>query len=179
MCDMKRSFFAILMVSLFLAGCAAVQSLVRSTFPYTATVTVPAGGKPGTAQSVTAMASSFDQIFTGQTSNTSAVKDIRLSSVRVDVNSPAGQSLRIFKSIKIYISRGDSYKEHLIAASNDIPSSTASSLLLDADTQTLLDEYIKGSTVRVRLEYELREGLLRDIVLKASLGFDALPATAG
>lgn len=175
---MKRFFFAILITSLILGGCATVQSLVRSTIPYTATMTVPAGVKIGTPQSVTAMASSFDQILTGQTSNTSAVKDIHLSSVRIDVSSPAGQSLRVFKSLKIYISRGDSYKEHLIAASNNVPSSTASGLLLDADTQTLLDEYIKESTVRLRLEYELREGLLRDIVLKTSLSFDTSPVTA-
>ena len=175
---MKRPFLVILAISLILEGCAAVQSLVRSTFPYTATMSIPAGIKPGAIQSVSAMASSFDQILTGQASNTSAIKDVRLSSVRLDVSSPVSQSLRVFKSIKIYISRGDSYREHLIAASSDVPASTAGSLLLDADIKTLLDEYIKGSTVRLRMEYELREELATDITLKTSLSLDASPATA-
>lgn len=175
---MKRLFFAFMGISLVLGSCAAVQSLVRSTFPYTATMTVPASSKAQTVQSVSAMAASFDQILTGQTSNTSAIKDVRLLSVKLEVNSPVNQSLAVFKTIKVYIARGDSRKEHLIAASSEVPANAAGSLLLDADTQTLLDEYIKGSTVRLRLEYELHEQISTDIVIKTSLGLDASPAPA-
>lgn len=175
---MKRLFFISIGLSLFLASCATVQSLLRSTFPYTSTMTIPANSKVQTVQSVSAIAAGFDQVLTGQTSNTSAIKDVRLLSVKLEINSPANQSLSVFKTVKIYIARGDSRKEHLIAASTEVPADAARSLLLDADTQTLLDEYIKGSTVKLRLEYELREQISTDIVIKTSLGLDASPATA-
>lgn len=175
---MKKLFFVFMGISLVMSSCATVQSLVRSTFPYTSTMTVPASSKAQTVQSVSGMAAGFDQVLTGQTSNTSAIKDVRLLSVKLEINSLVNQSLSVFKTIKIYISRGDSRKEHLIAASTDVPSTASGVLVLDADTQTLLDEYIKGSTVRLRLEYELREQISTDIVIKTSLGLDASPAPA-
>ncbi|MFZ4102639.1 MAG: hypothetical protein ACOYKR_11880 [Sphingobacterium thalpophilum] len=174
---MKRSIIAFVVSASILSGCSAIQSIVRSTFPYTATLSVPASSSTDVVQSVTAQASSFDQIFTGQGSNTNAITDVRLSSVKLDANYPSGQSFVVFKSIKIYISRGDSSQEQLIATRDNIASTVANSIMLDADTTILLDDYIKESTVRIRMEYVKREASNADITVKVSLGFDAAPNT--
>ena len=89
---MKRSIIAFVVSASILSGCSAIQSIVRSTFPYTATLSVPSSSSTDVVQSVTAQASSFDQIFTGQGSNTNAITDVRLSSVKLDANYPSGQS---------------------------------------------------------------------------------------
>lgn len=175
---MRRSIFAFIVLATFLMGCSAVQSIIRSTFPYTANLVVPATAKVNTEQSATSQASSFDQIFTGQGSNTESIKDVRVASVKIDASSPSGQSLGVFKSVKIYISRGDSSKELLVATRNDIATTVGSSIMLDADTTLLLDDYIKGSTVRIRIEYVLRNVISSDINLKASIGFNVAPNTA-
>lgn len=175
---MRRSIFAFIVLATFLMGCSAVQSIIRSTFPYTANLVVPATAKVNTEQSATSQASSFDQIFTGQGSNTESIKDVRVASVKIDASSPSGQSLGVFKSVKIYISRGDSSKELLVATRNDIATTVGSSIMLDADTTLLLDDYIKGSTVRIRIEYVLRNAISSDINLKASIGFNVAPNTA-
>lgn len=175
---MKRSITAIVVSASLLSGCAAVQSIVRSTFPYTATLTIPLTTRANITQSVSSQASSFDQIFTGKGTNTGAISDVHLSSVRIDATYPSGQSLGVFKTVKIYISRGDSSKELLIATRDDIASTVGKSIMLDADTTLLLDEYIKDSTVRIRMEYSLSSAIASDITIKASLGFDASPNTS-
>ena len=175
---MRRSILALIVLGTIFAGCSAVQSILRSTFPYTATLVVPATSKINTEQSATSQASSFDQIFTGQASNTNSIRDVRVATVKIDATSPSGQTLGVFKSFKIYISRGDSSKELLIATTNDIATTVGSSIIIDADSTLLVDSYIKGSTVRIRIEYVLRSAIAYNINLKASLGLNVAPNTA-
>ena len=175
---MRRSILALIVLGTIFAGCSAVQSILRSTFPYTATLVVPATSKINTEQSATSQASSFDQIFTGQASNTNSIRDVRVATVKIDATSPSGQTLGVFKSFKIYISRGDSSKELLIATTNDIATTVGSRIMLDADSTHLVDNYIKGSTVRIRIEYVLRNVIASEINLKASLGLNVAPNTA-
>lgn len=174
---MKRSILAFIVAGSILTGCAAVQSIVRSTFPYTATLLVPGSSRTNTTLSATSQASSFDQIFTGQGSNTDAVKDIRISSAKIEATSPSSQNMGAFKSIRLYLSRGDSSSEIMVASRNDIGANVGSSIMLDIDNSRLLDDYIKGSTVRVRMEYVLQDALSVDLSLRASLGFSVAPKT--
>jgi hypothetical protein len=175
---MKRSIIILAVVGSILTGCAAVQSIVRSTFPYTATLVVPASANVNTTLSSTSQASSFDQIFTGQGSNTDAIQNVRISSAKLEATNPSGQSMGVFKSIRMYLSRGDSSSEVLVASRDDIGASVGSSIMLDIDNSRILDDYIKGSTVRVRMEYVLRNTLSSDLTLRTSLGFSVAPSTA-
>ncbi len=175
---MKRPLILLFVIAGIMTGCATVQSIVRSSFPYTATLLVPAASQVNTTLSATSQASSFDQIFTGQGSNTDAVKDVRIASARLDATNPSSQNMGAFKTIRMYISRGDSSSEVLVASREDIGASVGNSIMLDIDNSKLLDEYIKSSTVRVRMEYVLRTALTSDVSLKTSLGFSVAPNTA-
>jgi hypothetical protein len=172
---MRKIIIGFIAIASILTGCATVQSLVRSTFPYTATLLIPASSRTGTNLSATSSANSFDQIFTGQGSNTDAVKEIRIASAKIVASNPSNQNLGVIKSIKIYLSRGDGSSEILVASRTDISSSVGNSLVLDIDNSRFLDDYIKGSTVRVRMEYVLRESINSDASVKASLGFSVAP----
>lgn len=174
---MRKTIIALIAITSIISGCSTVQSLVRSTFPYTATLIVPASSKTNTTLSATSSASSFDQIFTGQGSNTSSVKEVRIASAKIDASNPANQNLGVFKSLRLFISRGDGSSEIMVAQRRDISSTVGNNLVLDIDNSRFLDEYIKGSTVRIRMEYELRDGLNTDVSVKASLGFSTVPAT--
>ncbi len=174
---MKRSILMFTVLASILTGCAAVQSIVRSTFPYTATLLVPASSNVNTSLSSTSQASSFDQIFTGQGSNTDAVQNVRVASAKLEATNPSGQNMGVFKSIRMYISRGDSSSEVLVASRDDIGASVGSSIMLDIDNSRVLDDYIKSATVRVRMQYVLRNTLSSDITLRSSLGFNVSPNT--
>lgn len=174
---MKNSILIFVIISSILTGCAAIQSIVRSTFPYTAILLVPASSRTNSSLSATSQASSFDQIFTGQGSNTDAVRDIHIASAKIDASNPTSQNLGVFKSIRIYLSRGDSSSEVMVASRNDIGASVGNSIMLDIDNSRLLDDYIQGSTVRIRMEYVLRDALNTDVSVRASLGFTVAPNT--
>lgn len=175
---MKRSLAAILALSVFICGCATVQSIVRSTFPYTATLIVPASGRTNTSLSATSSASSFDQIFTGPGTNTSSVKEVRIASAKLESSNPSNQNLGVFKTINLYISRADGSSEIKVASRNDISSTAGNSLVLDIDNSRFLDDYIKGSSVRIRMEYVLRDQLSVDASIRASIGFSTSPASS-
>lgn len=174
---MKKTIIGFIALSSLIYGCATVQSIVRSTFPYTSTLIIPASSKTGTVLTATSPASSFDQIFTGQGTNTNSVKEVRIASAKIMASNPTNQNLGAFKSIKVFISRGDGSSEAMVAQRTDISASVGGNLVLDIDNSKFLDEYIKGSTVRVRMEYVLRDALTTDVSVKASLGFSTSPAT--
>jgi hypothetical protein len=174
---MKKIIIALIAITSVITACSTVQSLVRSTFPYTATLIVPASARTNATLSATSPASSFDQVFTGQGSNTGSVKEVRVASAKLIASNPSNQNLGVFKSVRLYISRGDGSAETMVAQRTDVSSTVGSSLVLDIDNSKFLDDYIKGNTVKIRMEYELREGLTADVSVKASLGFSTTPAT--
>ena len=171
---MKLFHATIMAFCTLLAGCATVQSIVRSTIPYTATLVIPSSSNVNTSLSAKSSASSFDQIFTGQNSNNSNIKEVRITSAKITASSPVNQSLAALKSVKLYLSAGDGSSEILVANRNDV-STTGSSLVLDIDNSKFLDSYLKGQSVYIRMEYVLRNRLTSDISVKASLGFSASP----
>ncbi len=174
---MKKTTYILMFMAIAFGGCATVQSIVKSTFPYTSTLVIPAGTAGGQARSATSSASSFDQIFTGTGNNTGRIAQVRIVSARVDASNPSNQSLGVFQSMKIYISRSDGSNEALVATRSDIASTVGNSIMLDIDNTKFLDEYLKGESVKVRLEYVLRNTLTSDISVKTSLSFSAAPAT--
>jgi len=173
---MKKTIIALIAITSILSGCSTVHSLIRSTFPYTTTLIVPASSKTNSVLSATSSASSFDQIFTGEGSNTNNIKEVRIASAKVDASNPANQNLGVFKSIRLFISRGDGSSEIMVAQRSDISSTVGNNLVLDIDNSRFLDEYITGGTVKIRMEYELRDALNTDVSVKATLGFKTVPA---
>jgi hypothetical protein len=171
---MKKLIFALSVAVLF-ASCATLQSVVRSTFPYTSTLIIPASSSTNTTMSTSSSASSFDQIFTGQGTNTSQVTQVRMASAKIDAISPSEQSLGVFRSIKVYLVNGSN--QTMVASRTNISSTAASSLVLDIDNSKFLDEYVKSGNLRVKVDYVLQNRLTVDLSIKATLGFN-IPPTA-
>ena len=172
---MKKLFLGFITMTIITA-CATVQSLVRSTIPYTATLIIPAGTSTTGSHSAVSPASSADQIF-GGSSNTQ-IKEVRISNARLEASSPSGQNLGMFSSIRLYLSRGDGSGEVLVASRNDVSANAGTGIVLDIDNSRFLDDIIKSSTARVRIEYVLRNSLNTDVSVRATLGFTSNPATA-
>ncbi len=172
---MKKILIALIGVAA-LASCSTLQSLVRSTIPYTATLIVPASSSTGTTRSAVSPASSIDQLFGSRTN--SNIKEVRIASARIEASNPSNQSLGAFSSIRLYLAKSDGSGEIMVASRTDISSTVGSSLVLDIDNSRFLDDIIHSNSARVRMEYVLRSGLTSDVSLRASLGFTSNPATA-
>lgn len=173
---MKKNFFYYSIVALIIFGCGTIQSIVKSTFPYTSTLIIPASSKTNTTLTATSPASSFDQIFTGQGSNTNQISQVRVASVKLESTNPSEQNLGILKSAKVYLLSNSN--ETLIATRTDIASTVGRAIMLDIDNSKFLDDYLKNGNVRIRLEYVLQSGLSTDLSVKASIGFNAMPAAS-
>jgi len=170
---MKKLILFFAVVVTIGSGCATVQSIIKSTFPYTTTVTILAGSAGGTTQSVNSTASSVDQIF-GNSNGTDYIKDVRVVSVKLDASNPQNQSLGIFKSVRVFL-RSSSGSEVMIASRNDILGNIGNNLVLDVDNSRFVDEYIKGNDLRIRMEYVLRNNLTSDVSVRAAINFSSTP----
>ena len=171
---MKKLLFTIFAAVILCTGCGTVQSIIKSSFPYTATLVIPAASKSGTTISVTSAASSFDEIFGNQGGN-DYIKDVRIASAKLIASNPNDKSMGMFKSVKIFISSGDS-GEVMVASRNDVAEHIGSSLVLDIDNSRFVDKYIKGSSLKIRMEYVLREDVNTDVSVRTSLSFSSSPS---
>ncbi|QNK62685.1 hypothetical protein H7F33_19450 [Pedobacter sp. PAMC26386] len=170
---MKKLLFTALAAVVLFSGCGTVQSIIKSSFPYNATLVIPMSSKPDTTASSTSAASSFDETF-GNQNGTDYIRDIKIASARITASSPNDKSMGMFKSIKVFISNGKS-GEVMVASRNDVSEHIGSYLVLDIDNSRFVDEYIKGNVLKVRLEYVLREKLKEDVSVRTSLSFSSSP----
>lgn len=166
---------ASIFISLLFVGCATVQSIIKSTFPYTATLIIPANSKANSTNSATSAASSFDQVF-GNQDGGEYIKEVRIASAKLDASNPSNQSMGMFKSVKLFIANGNS-GEVMVASRSDVSENIGSSLILDIDNSRFLDNYIKGNSLRIRMEYVLRNGLTTDVSVRTALTFSSSPNT--
>lgn len=171
---MKKIIFSLLIVTTIISSCSTLQSIVKSTFPYTSTLIIPSSSQTNTTLSATSTASSFDQIFTGQGTNTDQISQVRISSAKIDAVSPSSQNLGVIKSINLYLVNGSN--QVLVASRSDIASSVGKSVVLDIDNSKFLDDYLKSGNVRVKMEYVLQSNLSVDLSVRAVLGFNTAPA---
>jgi hypothetical protein len=172
---MRKTSLILLASVIFLSSCATVQSIIKSTFPYTASLVIPASTKPNDKATATSSASSFAKIF-GNEKSTEYIKDVRIASAKLTSTNPSTQSMGVFKSVKMFISNGNS-GDVMIASRTDIAENIGSELILDIDNSRFLDKYIKGNELRVRMEYVLRKELGTDVSVKTSLSFSSSPNT--
>ncbi|MBK0381480.1 hypothetical protein I5M32_00785 [Pedobacter sp. SD-b] len=172
---MKKVITGLFVLTAVITSCATVQSIVKSTFPYTSTLIIPASSETGKTLTATSSASSFDEIFTGNGSNTSQISQVRINSAKIEAENPSNQNLGVFKSVQVYLLNGAN--QTLVASRKDVSTTVGNSLVLDVDNSKFLDDYLKSGNVKVRVEYVLQNGLNVDLSVKASLGFNASPAS--
>ncbi|MBC7615826.1 MAG: hypothetical protein H7202_07140 [Pedobacter sp.] len=170
---MKKILIILVCIIAVTTGCGTVQSLIKSTFPYTATIIIPASSRTNATISTTSTASSFDQIF-GNQNGTTYIKEVRVASARLDASNPNNQNLGIIKSVKLYIING-SGAEVMVASRNDVAQNIGSNLVLDVDNSRFVDDYVKGNNLRIRMEYVLRNGLTSDVSVRTAINFSSTP----
>ena len=170
---MKKILIILACIVATTTGCGTVQSLIKSTFPYTATIIIPASSRTNATISTTSTASSFDQIF-GNQNGTTYIKEVRVASARLDASNPTNQNLGIIKSVKLYIING-SGAEVMVASRNDVAENIGSNLVLGINNSRFVDDYVKGDNLRIRMEYVLRNGLTSDISVRTAINFNSSP----
>src|ERR1700712_4525318 len=116
----KKLFPVLIVLVICISGCAMFQSIVKSTFPYTATLTIPATSEPGAEYTATSMATSYDQNFTKDGNNASRTGDARVVSAKLRSIEPSDFNIGNLLNVKFYMSKPDGKDEVLVASRTDI-----------------------------------------------------------
>jgi len=172
---MKKHVMPLIIFCVVISSCAMYQSLVKSSFPYTTTFTVPAGAQPATEYSAISMATSFDQNFSKTGNNADKITLVRVISAKLMSQEPTDYNIGNLTSVKIYLSKEDGKDEILVASRSDISPNAGNNIILDIDNSKFLDELVRDPNIRVRMAYKVRQQYKIDVNLHVVLGLAAYP----
>ncbi|HTD41956.1 MAG TPA: hypothetical protein VK671_15110 [Mucilaginibacter sp.] len=170
----KKQLFALFAVCIVLSGCAMFQSIVKSSFPYTATLVVPVASKAGSEYSAISMATSFDQNF--RKNNGDRITLVRIVSAKLMSTEPTDYNIGNLSSVRVYLSKDDGQDEILVASRDDIGANVGNNVVLDIDNSHMLDELVREPEIRVRMAYKVRKNINIDASVHVVLGLAAYPA---
>ena len=170
----KKPLLLIFTIAL-LSSCEVMQSVVKSTFPYTATVVIPKTSRVGVEQEITGVATSFDQKISRDGNNASKLNDVRIVSAKIQSKDPSDFNIGNLTMLKVYIAKEDGSKEVLVASRTDITAGVGNSMVLDIDNTATLDEHMREQKIKVRLVYKLRNHIDANANLRLALSFGANP----
>ncbi len=158
-------------------GCAMYQSIVKSSFPYTTTLTVSGTAQPGSEHSAINMANSFDQNFNFKKGGSDAdrITLVRVISAKLTSLEPTDYNIGNLSGVKIYLSKEDGSDEMLVARRDSISDLSGNTITLITDKSKLLDQLVREKSIRVRMLYDTRQSINRDANIQVVLGLSAYP----
>jgi hypothetical protein len=165
----------LIFIALLFNSCGVMQSVVKSTFPYTTTVVIPRSSRVGVEQEVTGAATSFDQKISRDGNNASKLNDVRIVSAKIQSKDPDDFNIGNLTMLKVYIAKEDGSNEILVASRTDITSGVGNSIVLDIDNSATLDEHLREQKIKVRLVYKLRNHIDANANLRLVLSFGGGP----
>ncbi len=171
----RKAIFISFLLLLIFSSCAMVQSVVKSTFPYTTTLVIPKSSATGVEQSVTGMATSFDQDFKKDGNNADKVSEVRIISAKLESRDPSDFNIGNLLWVKVYLSKADGSDAVLVASRNDITPGVGNSMVLDVDNSSFLDERVREPNVKIRMVYKLRNSINMNAGLHLVLNLSAYP----
>ncbi|MFI5158291.1 MAG: hypothetical protein ACHQF4_05465 [Sphingobacteriales bacterium] len=173
---MTKKPLPVLIALLFIfSGCGMFESVVKSTFPYTTTLTIPASSQPRQKYTAINTATSYDQNFTKDGNNANHIGEVMVVSAKLRSIEPAGFNIGNLEYVKFYMSKPDGSDEILVAKRTDITKGVGNSMVLDIDNSNFLDQLVRQPDVRIRMVYKLRNSINTDVTVKLILGLSAYP----
>lgn len=164
---------------LLFGGCAMYQSIIKSSFPYTTTLTVSGTAQPGSEHSAINMANSFDQNFNfTKRSDADRITLVRVISAKLTSIDPTDYNIGNLSGVKIYLSKEDGSDEMLVARRDSISDLSGNTITLITDKSKLLDQLVREKSIRVRMFYKTRQTINRDANIQVVLGLSAYPRPA-
>lgn len=167
--------FLVVIAACLLAACGTMQSIVRSTIPYTTALTVKASAQTGQNLTALGAATSFDNIIFKNGENTNRINAVKVISAELRSTLPADFDLGQIKTLKIFMMKADESTAVLVASKENIPADVGSLITLDANTSGFLDPFIRDADIRIKMIYTLRNQVKADANLLLVLNLSAMP----
>lgn len=168
---MKLKFIALsLFLALFVSSCNAVDDLLTFNISNQTTIEIKNTSPLNLPTEIVTpdVTTNSSTEFKNNNTNTDLIKDVKLKSLQLTIESPEGKTFTFLKSVRLYISTSDS-NEIELAYLDNISSSANSIDLICTDKR--LDEYIKNDSYKIRTQVTIKETLTQDVSMKASMKF--------
>ena len=169
----KKPLPVIIALLFVFCGCGIFESVVKSTFPYTTNLTIPASSEPGKQYTSLNMATSYDQNFSRDGNNANHIGQVMVVSAKLRSTEPAEFNIGNLEYVKFYMAKHDGSDEILVASRTDITKEVGNSMILDIDNSNFLDQMVRQPDVRIRMVYKLRNAVTTDVTVKFVLGISA------
>lgn len=168
---MKLKFIALsLFLALFVSSCNAVDDLLTFNISNQTIIEIKNTSPLNLPTEIVTpdVTTNSSTEFKNNNTNTDLIKDVKLKSLQLTIESPEGKTFTFLKSVRLYISTSDS-NEIELAYLDNISSSANSIDLICTDKR--LDEYIKNDSYKIRTQVTIKETLTQDVSMKASMKF--------
>lgn len=171
----KRILIPLVILCIIIDGCAMYQSIIKSSFPYTSSLTVVSSAQPGNEYSAVNIANSFDQNFSKSGNNADRITLVRVISAKLRSDDPSDYNIGNLAMVKIFLSKDDGTDEMQVAQRTDISANAGNEITLDIDNSKFLDQLVREPNIKVRMVYKLRKTFTRDVSLHVILDLSAYP----
>lgn len=166
----------LLLISVVFSACGTMESIVKSSFPYTTTLMIAQTSQPGKEYSSANEAQSLDQSFSKTGNNADKIDAVHIISAQLRAAGPdADYNIGQLSSVQVYMSKADGKDEVMVASEKNISPTTGNSMNLAIDNSHFLDELVRQPSVNVRMKYKLRNKASKDINLNVILNVTGYP----
>lgn len=168
---MKSKLIALsLFLALFVSSCSAVDDLLSFTISNQASIKIKSTSPINLPSEIITpdVTTNSSTEFANNKTKANLVKDVKLRSLQLTIDSPSGKTFTFLKSIHLYISTTNS-DEIELAYQDNINSSMNTIDLICTDKR--LDQYIKADSYKIRTQVTLKETLTQDVTVKAAMKF--------
>lgn len=166
----SKSIALILLLSLLLTSCDAVDDLLSFTISNEASIKIKSTSPLNLPTEIVTpdVTTNSSAEFENNKTKASLVKDVKIRSLKLSISDPSDKTFTFLKSIHLYISTSNS-EEIELAYQDNINSSSNTIDLICTDKR--LDQYIKADSYKIRTQVTLKETLTKDVTVKADMKF--------
>ncbi|MFL1895570.1 hypothetical protein ACJRPK_07695 [Aquimarina sp. 2-A2] len=166
-----KSFLTLFTVALSVVACDVVDDLLTFTISDDTDIEIGSGVPLATPFDIATppVKSNSQSEFEQNDSRVDLVKEIKLTSLKLNITSPEGQTFNFLKSIRIFISDTNDENEIELASLDTIPEGVKT---LDLETtNAALDVYVKGASYNLRTEVVTKEALTNTVKVNAAMKY--------
>lgn len=165
---LKRAAFLIGVLSL-IGSCEAIDDLLTFSVSDSVTINVPASGINLPLEILSPeVSSSAKQEYSNNNTRADLVKDVRLTELKLTIQSPDAMDFDFLKSISVYISTGTD-EEILLASLSEVPLNVK---VIDLKTtKEKLDRFLRAETYQLRTAMTTRGAVEDETTILAGLKF--------
>lgn len=165
---MRTKLFIILLAAVSLTitfSCKKIKDLLRFDIHVNASQNIPPS-MVITSFLTTSFAdvpTETDQEFSTQGTRADLVKEAKMKAVTLTIKSPQGEDFSFLSAIEVYIADKNGNNEKKIAFKDPVPSNAGSTLVLNVNSDVLLDSYVRAGSFKIKTYYKCRKAITESI----------------